>query len=193
MIYIYHFNKQPKCSKISLTEQLHVKMHSFFLKITVIRNAWWFVLTTTCSTVIMWHYSVVLDGEFWLFVTSQMSYHCVILLGIPSGSCWSQIYEKHRVMISGLRREIDENCILLDYCAGSSGNSWPWKMGSIGCPETSLRIFIVAPCILKFIYFAHTTNALIYIINCLTSNDPYRGRTAPLTSKVAFYIFIQQI
>ena len=26
-----------------------------------------------------------------------------------------------------------------------------------------------------------------------TSNDPYRDRTALLTSKVAFYIFIQQI
>ena len=26
-----------------------------------------------------------------------------------------------------------------------------------------------------------------------TPNEPYRGRTAPLTSKVAFYIFIQQI
>jgi hypothetical protein len=26
-----------------------------------------------------------------------------------------------------------------------------------------------------------------------TTNDPYSGRTAPLTSKVAFYIFIQQI
>jgi len=26
----------------------------------------------------------------------------------------------------------------------------------------------------------------------LMPNDPYRGRTAPLTSKVAFYIFIQQ-
>ena len=31
------------------------------------------------------------------------------------------------------------------------------------------------------------------VINPLTPNDPYRGRTAPLTSKVAFYIFIQQI
>ena len=30
-------------------------------------------------------------------------------------------------------------------------------------------------------------------INPLTPNDPYRGRTAPLTSKVSFYIFIQQI
>ena len=29
--------------------------------------------------------------------------------------------------------------------------------------------------------------------NPRTPNDPYRGRTAPLTSKVAFYIFIQQI
>jgi len=31
------------------------------------------------------------------------------------------------------------------------------------------------------------------ILNPLTPNEPYRGRTTPLTSKVAFYIFIQQI
>jgi hypothetical protein len=30
-------------------------------------------------------------------------------------------------------------------------------------------------------------------LNPLKPNDPYRGRTAPLTSKVSFYIFIQQI
>jgi len=30
-------------------------------------------------------------------------------------------------------------------------------------------------------------------LNRLMPNDPYRGRTALLTSKVAFYIFIQQI
>ena len=30
-------------------------------------------------------------------------------------------------------------------------------------------------------------------VNPLTPNDTYRGRTAPLTSKLAFYIFIQQI
>jgi hypothetical protein len=30
-------------------------------------------------------------------------------------------------------------------------------------------------------------------INPLTPNDPYRGRTAPLTSKVPYYVFIQQI
>ena len=30
-------------------------------------------------------------------------------------------------------------------------------------------------------------------INTLTPNDHYSGRAAPLTSKVAIYIFIQQI
>ena len=30
-------------------------------------------------------------------------------------------------------------------------------------------------------------------VNPLTPNDHYSGRTAPQTSKVAFYIFIQQI
>jgi len=30
-------------------------------------------------------------------------------------------------------------------------------------------------------------------INPLTPKDSYRGRTAPLTSKVTFYIFIQQM
>ena len=32
-----------------------------------------------------------------------------------------------------------------------------------------------------------------YLINLLTPNVNYSGRTAPLTSKVVFYIFIQQI
>ena len=32
-----------------------------------------------------------------------------------------------------------------------------------------------------------------WCINLLTRNVNYSGRTAPLTSKVAFYIFIQQI
>ena len=31
------------------------------------------------------------------------------------------------------------------------------------------------------------------LLNLLTPNVNYIGRTAPLTSKVAFYIFIQQI
>jgi len=33
----------------------------------------------------------------------------------------------------------------------------------------------------------------IFIFNLLMPNVNYSGRTAPLTSKVAFYIFIQQI
>ena len=33
----------------------------------------------------------------------------------------------------------------------------------------------------------------IKVFNLLTPNVNYSGRTAPLTSKVAFYIFIQQI
>ena len=37
------------------------------------------------------------------------------------------------------------------------------------------------------------TNGMKVNLNPLTPNDPYRGRTAPLTFKVAFYIFIQQI
>ena len=34
---------------------------------------------------------------------------------------------------------------------------------------------------------------ILCTLNPLTPNDTYSGRTAPLTSKVAFYIFIQQI
>jgi len=35
--------------------------------------------------------------------------------------------------------------------------------------------------------------AVIILFNLLTPNVNYSGRTAPLTSKVSFYIFIQQI
>jgi len=37
------------------------------------------------------------------------------------------------------------------------------------------------------------TEVVISPINLLTPNVNYSGRTAPLNSKVAFYIFIQQI
>jgi len=33
----------------------------------------------------------------------------------------------------------------------------------------------------------------LLILNPLTPSDPYRGITAPLTSEVAFYIFIEQM
>jgi len=36
-------------------------------------------------------------------------------------------------------------------------------------------------------------SSINFILNHLTPNDPYRGRTAPLTSKVTFHVFIQQI
>jgi len=38
-------------------------------------------------------------------------------------------------------------------------------------------------------FFLH----IVLPVNLLTPNVNYSGRTAPLTSKVAFYIFIQQI
>jgi len=55
-----------------------------------------------------------------------------------------------------------------------------------------------------FLFISHTTNVLLFkfrcnifirvrIINILTPNVNYSGRTAPLTSKVSFYIFIQQL
>jgi hypothetical protein len=37
------------------------------------------------------------------------------------------------------------------------------------------------------------TNVNFFFINPLKPNDTYEGRTAPLTSKVTFYVFIQQI
>ena len=39
----------------------------------------------------------------------------------------------------------------------------------------------------------YEVNQVIEKLNILTPNVNYSGRTAPLTSKVAFYIFIQQI
>ena len=58
----------------------------------------------------------------------------------------------------------------------------------------------------KSLCFAHTkcfmcferllqqiSTIYLHSINPLMPNDPYSGRTAPLTSKVAFYVFILQI
>ena len=60
---------------------------------------------------------------------------------------------------------------------------------------------ITVPARIKWIIFSKDSSqnlTLSYLpppppFNPLTPKDPYRGRTAPLTSKVAFYIFIQQI
>jgi len=44
---------------------------------------------------------------------------------------------------------------------------------------------------IQYIPFCRLYSAIMF--NLLTPNINYSGRTAPLTSKVAFYIFIQQI
>ena len=48
-------------------------------------------------------------------------------------------------------------------------------------------------CVLPVISFFWCYFWGLYLINLLTPNVNYSGRTAQLTSKVAFYIFIQQI
>ena len=47
----------------------------------------------------------------------------------------------------------------------------------------------------RWVYFHRQTSAHLNscVFNPLTPNDHYSGRTAPLTSKLAFHIFIQQI
>ena len=51
-------------------------------------------------------------------------------------------------------------------------------------PDRTCRLFLCSVC--RELSFGSS-------VNPLTPNDTYRGRTATLTSKVAFYIFIQQI
>jgi len=62
----------------------------------------------------------------------------------------------------------------------SSTSAFPYRRGSTvaSCSSVNRRYEILA---------------FESVFNPLTPNDPYSGRTAPLTSKVAFYIFIQQI
>jgi len=82
------------------------------------------------------------------------------------------------------------NTMLLQWiCWEPQGKGW--RLGDSWFRENTQR-FEVAPCVIPstvdgvFVTVPHD-------INPLTPNDPYRGRTAPLTFKVAFYIFIQQI
>jgi len=46
---------------------------------------------------------------------------------------------------------------------------------------------------LSAFYLCRGILAKLHNFNPLTPNEPYRGRTAPLASKVAFHILIQQI
>jgi len=68
------------------------------------------------------------------------------------------------------------------------------------CLNFSVRVNINLPNYKASYYFfvhahahAHTHTHICLEFNLLTPNVNYSGRTAPLTSKVAFYIFIQQI
>jgi len=76
---------------------------------------------------------------------------------------------------------------------------------AVAFPCTTWTIFkdLLSPkscCILFFLnvgtrvaHHSHLHFNILMILNLLTPNVNYSGRTAPLTSKVAFYIFIQQI
>jgi len=55
-------------------------------------------------------------------------------------------------------------------------------------PAEDASILLLSLLIFFFFFFGKVMQ-----INPLTPNVNYSGRTAPLTSKVAFYIFIQQI
>ena len=49
-------------------------------------------------------------------------------------------------VVSGFRREVDENRALLGYCAAGRSNSlpafWDILLGPIVCPETSIRNYL---------------------------------------------------
>ena len=66
------------------------------------------------------------------------------------------------------------------YCVLQSVASLSWEC----CNHTVPREMVF-----EFLQLFIGYNAVI----SLTPNDPYRDRTAPLSCKVAFYIFIQQI
>jgi len=76
--------------------------------------------------------------------------------------------------------------IILAFTPGSPKLSLPLRFPHYTC-------YIPAPSHSSRFYHPHDIGWAAQIINPLKPNDPYRGRTAPLTSKVSFYIFIQQI
>ena len=65
---------------------------------------------------------------------------------------------------------------------------------SISCFLTSLFLtYLIAYILSCLLTHFSLLSVLNFLFNLLTPNVNYSGRTAPLTSKVAFYIFIQQI
>ena len=60
-----------------------------------------------------------------------------------------RVLKRHLCLISGFRRDVDENCTLRGHYAASSGNflptcqefNSPLKKGQIGCTKTSVRSY----------------------------------------------------
>ena len=82
-------------------------------------------------------------------------------------TCWSKLYLVYSVQ----NIEINLTYIHVSYCKSQENLN-----------GMALRVFHSS----IFATRAH-------LINLLTPSVNYSGRTAPLTSKVAFYLFIQQI
>ena len=90
--------------------------------------------------------------------------------------------------------------ILLKYFIGSCARNiliiygWIRLAGRLCITPIQIRLF-KGTGLTNFRYSCTWYENIIFFdtFNPLTPNDPYRGRTASLTSKVAFHIFIQQI
>ena len=86
-----------------------------------------------------------------------------------------------------------KRCILYIYST-NIGTEY-FKRG-VYCPFFPLQnavCFIILTCLVPVLFTFCIHGVLKFkkkLINPLTPNEPYRGRTAPLTSKVAFYVYI---
>ena len=73
--------------------------------------------------------------------------------GISGISFLCLVKDSHLCVILGYRREIDENCDLLDYQAASSGNLLPTFRNKISVPTSRLtytvNVMFFDPCILN--------------------------------------------
>ena len=61
------------------------------------------------------------------------------------------------------------------------------------CKEVIIQIKNLINIMFQLLLKSCNITGSVFNVNPLTPNNPYIGRTAPLTSKVAFYVFIQQI
>jgi len=69
-----------------------------------------------------------------------------------------------------------------------------WNISRVVVVMVVVVVVVVTYCSCYILSVTWTVNLWeLKVLNLLTPNINYSGRTAPLTSKVAFYIFIQQI